>query len=89
LAGASSVTPVTSGPSGIFSRFSELSAIFDTEFTSAKDEPMTDMTIELEWTEHASLTDQISDEALEAAAEKTNQAALTFVACTAVWLCSL
>jgi hypothetical protein len=47
------------------------------------------MTIELEWTEHASLTDQISDEALEAAAEMTNRAALTFVACTAVWLCSL
>jgi hypothetical protein len=49
---------------------------------------MTDMTIELEWTENACLIDQISDEALEAAADMTNQAAFTIVACTALSLCT-
>jgi hypothetical protein len=43
---------------------------------------MTDMTIEFERTEDdASLIDQISDDALEAAADMTNQAANT-VTCT-------
>jgi hypothetical protein len=50
---------------------------------------MNEMTIELEWTEYASFIDQISDEALEAAADMTNQAAFTFVACTALSLCGL
>jgi hypothetical protein len=50
---------------------------------------MIDMTIELERTEHASPVDQISDEMLEAAADMTNQAAFTFVACTALSLCGL
>jgi hypothetical protein len=50
---------------------------------------MTDMTIELEWTEHVSLIDQISDEALEAAAGVTDHAAFTFVACSALSLCTL
>jgi len=47
------------------------------------------MTIELEWTEHERRIDRISDEALEAAADMTNQAAFTFVACTALSLCGL
>lgn len=50
---------------------------------------MTDITIELEWVEDASLIEQISDAALEAAADMTNQAAFTFVACTALSLCNL
>jgi hypothetical protein len=51
--------------------------------------PMTDTTIELEWTkEDASLVDQmISDEALEAAADVTNQAANT-VLCTHLLGCA-
>lgn len=56
---------------------------------SSGNSPMASMTIELEWTEHVSPIDQISDEALEAAADMTNQAAFTFVACTALSLCTL
>jgi hypothetical protein len=48
---------------------------------------MTDITIVLEWTEDASLIDQISDEVLEAAADMTNQAAYTFGACTGLSAC--
>jgi hypothetical protein len=54
----------------------------------AKMTPMTDMTIELERTEEdASLIEQISDEALEAAADMTNQAANT-VMCTHLLGCA-
>jgi hypothetical protein len=49
--------------------------------------PMIDMTIELEWTDDASLIDQISDEALEAAADMTNQAVNT-VMCTHLLGCA-
>jgi hypothetical protein len=49
--------------------------------------PMTDMTMELEWTDDVSLIDQISDEALEAAADMTNQAANT-VMCTHLLGCA-
>ena len=49
---------------------------------------MTEMTIEFEWTDDASLIDQIiSDEALEAAADLTNQAANT-VMCTHLLGCA-
>jgi hypothetical protein len=48
---------------------------------------MTDMTMELEWTDDVSLIDQISDEALEAAADMTNQAANT-VMCTHLLGCA-
>jgi hypothetical protein len=48
---------------------------------------MTDMTMELEWTYDVSLIDQISDEALEAAADMTNQAANT-VMCTHLLGCA-
>jgi hypothetical protein len=48
---------------------------------------MADMTIELEWTDDASTIDQISDEALEAAADMTNQAANT-VMCTHLLGCA-
>jgi hypothetical protein len=47
---------------------------------------MTDMIIDLELTEDASL-DQTSDEALEAAADMTNQAAYTLGACTGLSSC--
>ena len=49
--------------------------------------PMTGKNIELEWTEYASLIDQISDEALEAAADMTNQGANTLGACTGLSAC--
>jgi hypothetical protein len=48
---------------------------------------MTDMTMELEWTDDVSLIDQISDEALEAAGDMTNQAANT-VMCTHLLGCA-
>jgi hypothetical protein len=48
---------------------------------------MTDMTMELDWTDDVSLIDQISDEALEAAADMTNQAANT-VMCTHLLGCA-
>jgi hypothetical protein len=48
---------------------------------------MTGVNIEPEWTKGASLIDQISDEALEAAADMTNQAAYTFGACTGLSAC--
>lgn len=48
---------------------------------------MTDMTIEYEWTDDVSLIDQISDEALEAAADMSNQAVNT-VMCTHLLGCA-
>ena len=48
---------------------------------------MTDMTIEFESTDDVSLVDQISDEALEAAADMTNQAVNT-VMCTHLLGCA-
>jgi hypothetical protein len=49
---------------------------------------MTDMNFGLEWwTEDASLIDQISDEALETAADMTNQVAYTLGACTGLSAC--
>jgi len=48
---------------------------------------MTDMAIEFEWTDDASLIDQISDEALEAAADMANQAVNT-VMCTHLLGCA-
>jgi hypothetical protein len=48
---------------------------------------MTDMTPEFEWTDDASIDQIISDEALEAAADMTNQAANT-VLCTHLLGCA-